>query len=105
MTGFTKYFYADLSACDPGKLCFAIRRQDESKQHGKLKPLLRCGMAEKVDYAHNVRLSILLFRIYFDTLINLHGDIIKTDTPAFEITSIALLFKNKLIRPRTVLLI
>jgi len=36
---------------------------------------------EKVDYAHNVRLSILLFRIYFDTLINLHGDIIKTDTP------------------------
>ena len=21
----------------PGKLCFAIRRQDESKQHGKLK--------------------------------------------------------------------
>ena len=39
-----------------------------------------CGMAKsnKVRYAHIVRLSLLLFRIYFDTLINLHGDIIKS---------------------------
>jgi hypothetical protein len=58
------------------------------------KPLLMCGMAKKkVDYAHIVRLSLLLFRIYFDTLINLHGDIIKTILPGSEIVSALLCLK------------
>ena len=65
-----------------------------------------CGMAKsnKVRYAHIVRLSLLLFRIYFDTLINLHGDIIKNDTPRLWNISTPRIYK-KLIRLRTVLLI
>jgi predicted ATP-grasp superfamily ATP-dependent carboligase len=88
VTGFTKYFYADLAGCDLRKLCFAIHARMKASNTKAKKPLLMWyGKKEKVDYAHIVRLSLLLFRIYFDTLINLHGDIIKTDTPRFEITS------------------
>ena len=66
-----------------------------------------CGMAKsnKVRYAHIVRLSLLLFRIYFDTLINLHGDIIKTHTPRLGNSKHIPVFIKKLIRLRTVLLI
>lgn len=66
-----------------GKFCFAVHSQDVIKQHLKQKLLIcECVMAksENLDYAQYVRLSLLLFRIYFDTLINLHGDIIKNHT-------------------------
>lgn len=58
-------------------------------------------MMERVDE----NLFLLLFRIYFDTLINLHGDIIKTHTPRLGNSKHIPVFIKKLIRLRTVLLI
>jgi hypothetical protein len=45
--------------------------------------------SKKLDYANIVNLSLLLFMIYFVTLINLHAVIIKNHTPGSEIISAA----------------
>ena len=74
-----KKFYADFYGCDrrqallfrkaPGCLQVTFKAK---------KTLFKCGMAKSknLDYADIVRLSLLLFMIYFDTLINLRGDIV-----------------------------
>jgi len=84
VTYFTKYFYADFSGCDPQQILFCdLASGWHHATHKAKKPLFICGMAKSlnVDYSHIVRLSLLLFRLYFDTFINLHGDIIKIHTP------------------------